>query len=64
MTAAEPKLPLRTQVTVSSQDSGKAIKVEVNDRGPYVDGRDIDLSKGAGKGSASSSRRRCDRART
>jgi rare lipoprotein A len=47
MTAAHPKLPLGTQVTVTNQDTGKAIKVEVNDRGPYVDGRNIDLPKGA-----------------
>jgi rare lipoprotein A len=47
VTAAHPKLPLGTEVTVTNQNTGKTIKVEVNDRRPYVDGRDIDLSKGA-----------------
>ena len=49
MTVAHPKLPLGTEVTVTSSDTGKKIEVEVNDRGPYVDGRDIDLSQGAAK---------------
>ena len=47
MTAAHRTLPLGTEVTVTNQDTGKSIQVEVNDRGPYVAGRDIDLSKGA-----------------
>lgn len=47
MTAAHPKLPLGTEVTVTDAKTGKQVEVEVNDRGPYVDGRDIDLSKGA-----------------
>lgn len=47
MTAAHPTLPLGTEVTVTNHDTGKKIEVEVNDRGPYVHGRDIDLSKGA-----------------
>jgi rare lipoprotein A len=47
MTAAHPKLPLGTEVTVTDQETGRQVEVEINDRGPYVDGRDIDLSQGA-----------------
>jgi rare lipoprotein A len=47
MTAASKELPLGTQVKVTNLETGKTIDVEVNDRGPYVKGRIIDLSKGA-----------------
>jgi rare lipoprotein A len=49
MTAAHPELPLGAEVTVTDPSTGKQVEVEVNDRGPYVDGRDIDLSQGAAK---------------
>jgi rare lipoprotein A len=49
MTAAHPKLPLGTEVTVTNPATGKQVDVEINDRGPYVDGRDIDLSQGVAK---------------
>jgi rare lipoprotein A (peptidoglycan hydrolase) len=45
LTAASLDLPLGTNVTVTNQENGKSVDVEVNDRGPYVDGRVIDLSK-------------------
>jgi rare lipoprotein A len=47
MTAASRDLPLGTRVTVTNQENGKSVDVKVNDRGPYVDGRVIDLSKKA-----------------
>ena len=47
MTAAHPELPLGSEVTVTDPSTGKQVEVEVNDRGPFVDGRRIDLSKGA-----------------
>jgi rare lipoprotein A len=47
MTAAHPELPLGSEVTVTDSSTGKQVEVEVNDRGPFVDGRSIDLSKGA-----------------
>jgi rare lipoprotein A len=47
MTAAHPKLPLGAEVTVTDPATGRQVEVEVNDRGPYVDGRAIDLSQGA-----------------
>ena len=49
MTAAHPKLPLGAEVTVTDPATGRQVEVEVNDRGPYADGRDIDLSQGAAK---------------
>ncbi|HEY0526716.1 MAG TPA: septal ring lytic transglycosylase RlpA family protein [Stellaceae bacterium] len=47
MTAASRDLPLGTHVTVTNQENGKSVDVKVNDRGPYADGRVIDLSKKA-----------------
>ena len=44
LTAAHKKLPLGSQVTVTNLETGKAVNVEINDRGPYVPGRKIDLS--------------------
>jgi rare lipoprotein A len=49
MTAAHKTLPLDTWVEVRNLDSGKTIVVRVNDRGPFVDGRIIDLSKAAAR---------------
>ena len=48
-TAAHPTLPLGTKATVTNLDNGTSVDVKINDRGPYVKGRDIDLSKGAAK---------------
>ena len=49
MTCAHKTLPFGTQLKVSNVDNGKAVDVIVNDRGPFVRGRDIDLSYGAAK---------------
>ncbi|NOZ54336.1 MAG: septal ring lytic transglycosylase RlpA family protein [Gammaproteobacteria bacterium] len=49
MTAAHKTLPLPVYVTVTNVDTGKEIIVRVNDRGPFVDGRIIDLSYVAAK---------------
>ena len=46
-TAAHPTLPLGIQATVTNLETGDSVEVKINDRGPYVKGRDIDLSKGA-----------------
>lgn len=48
-TAASRELPLGTKATVTNQENGKQVEVTINDRGPYVDGRVIDLSKGAAR---------------
>ena len=47
MTAASLTIPLGTYVRVTNLHNGKAIVVKVNDRGPVVPGRIIDLSYGA-----------------
>ena len=47
LTAAHPKLPLGTLVKVTNIRNGRAIVVRVNDRGPVVPGRIIDLSYSA-----------------
>lgn len=47
MTAAHKSLPLGTKVRVVDQQSGKSVTVTINDRGPFVRGRIIDLSKAA-----------------
>jgi len=38
-----------TQAAVTNLETGDSVEVKINDRGPYVKGRDIDLSKGAAK---------------
>ena len=43
-TAAHPKLPLGTFVKVTNLRNGKAVVVRINDRGPYQEGREIDVS--------------------
>src|SRR6202521_1198832 len=48
-TAAHPKLPLGTYVKVTNLRNGKAGGVRINDRGPVVDGRIIDLSCNAAR---------------
>ena len=45
--AAHKTLPLPSIVEVTDLDTGRKIRVRVNDRGPFVDGRIIDLSKAA-----------------
>ena len=47
MTAAHPTLPLGSYVKVTNLHNGRAVVVKVNDRGPIVQGRIIDLSYGA-----------------
>ncbi len=47
MTAAHKTLPMNTIVKVTNRRNGKSTVVRVNDRGPFVDNRIIDLSKAA-----------------
>ena len=44
MTAAHTSLPLPTYVRVTNLDNGRSVVLRVNDRGPFVDDRIIDLS--------------------
>jgi rare lipoprotein A len=45
MTAAHKSLPFGSEVKVTNKKSGHAVTVTITDRGPYVRGRCIDLSK-------------------
>ena len=47
MTAAHKTLPFGTRLRVTHPCSRRSVVVEVNDRGPFIKGRDLDLSKGA-----------------
>jgi peptidoglycan lytic transglycosylase len=47
LTAAHPDLPLGAQVEVTNLANGRSVEVEINDRGPFIKNRVIDLSKGA-----------------
>jgi rare lipoprotein A len=46
-TAAHKKLPFGTKVIVTNLNNNKTVTVRINDRGPFVKGRIIDLSKKA-----------------
>jgi rare lipoprotein A len=47
LTAAHKSLKFGTKVRVTNANNGKSVVVRINDRGPYVGSRIIDLSKGA-----------------
>jgi rare lipoprotein A len=47
MTAAHKTLPFGTRVRVTDKSTGRSVDVTINDRGPYIAGRIIDLSKAA-----------------
>jgi rare lipoprotein A len=49
MTAAHRDLPLGTLVRVMNLDNGKTVDVRINDRGPFIHGRVIDLSQEAAR---------------
>lgn len=49
LTAAHRTLPFGTRIRVSNSKTGKSVVVRINDRGPFIRGRVIDLSKGAAR---------------
>jgi len=49
MTAAHKTLPFGTLVRVTNLNNGRSVEVVINDRGPFVRGRIIDMSKGAAR---------------
>jgi rare lipoprotein A len=49
LTAAHPSLPLGTRVMVTNLENGRSVEVRINDRGPFVDNRVIDLSYAAAR---------------
>ncbi len=48
-TAASKTLPMNAMVQVYNKDNGKSVVVRINDRGPFVEGRIIDLSNSAAR---------------
>ena len=53
MTCAHKSLPFGTKLKLTNTTNGKTVIVEVNDRGPYIKGRTVDLSQAAFKEIAS-----------
>jgi rare lipoprotein A (peptidoglycan hydrolase) len=49
LTAAHRRLPLGTKAEVTNLENGRKVEVKINDRGPYVKNRSIDLSRAAAK---------------
>jgi len=49
MTAAHKTLPMGTKVRVTNKANGKSVILKITDRGPYIKGRIIDVTKGAAK---------------
>ena len=49
LTAAHRSLPFGTILRVTHRGNGRSVIVRVNDRGPFIAGRDIDLSRGAAR---------------
>lgn len=49
LTAAHRTLPFGTKVKVTNQDNDKSVLVRINDRGPFIKSRTIDLSRGAAR---------------
>src|SRR5687768_14552889 len=49
LTAAHRTLPLGTRILVTNTSTGDAVEVRINDRGPFADGRVLDLSYAAGR---------------
>ena len=46
LTAAHKDLPFGTFLRITNQKNSKSVIVRINDRGPYIEGRDLDLSMG------------------
>ena len=46
-TAASRRLPFNSEVRVTNENNGRAVDVRINDRGPFVRGRILDLSEAA-----------------
>ncbi len=49
LSAAHKTLPFGTVVLVKNRDNGKSVRVRINDRGPFIQGRVIDLSRRAAR---------------
>ncbi|MEM8539350.1 MAG: septal ring lytic transglycosylase RlpA family protein [Pseudomonadota bacterium] len=49
LTAAHKTLPFGTKLKVTNKNNGRSVVVRINDRGPFIKGRVIDLSKAAAR---------------
>ena len=49
LTAAHKSLPFGTRLKVENPKTGKSVVVRINDRGPFIKGRTLDLSKAAAR---------------
>ncbi len=49
LTAAHRSLPFGTRVRVTNPANGRSVVVRINDRGPFIRGRQIDLSRGSAR---------------
>jgi rare lipoprotein A len=49
MTAAHRSLPFGTKIRVTNKRNGKSVVVRINDRGPFIRGRVLDVSKAAAR---------------
>jgi rare lipoprotein A len=47
LTAAHPNLPFGTRLRVTNVANGRSVTVRINDRGPFVAGRSVDVSVAA-----------------
>ncbi|HEY8581221.1 MAG TPA: septal ring lytic transglycosylase RlpA family protein [Beijerinckiaceae bacterium] len=47
LTAAHRSLPFGTKLRVTNRSNGRSVVVRVNDRGPFIRGRGLDVSRGA-----------------
>lgn len=47
LTAAHRTLPFGTKLKVTNKSNGRSVVVRINDRGPFIKGRVLDLSRGA-----------------
>jgi rare lipoprotein A len=47
LTAAHRTLPFGTKLKVTNKNNGRSVVVRINDRGPFIKGRVLDLSRGA-----------------
>ena len=49
LSGAHKTLPFGTKLRVTNEDNGKSVVILINDRGPFIKGRELDLSKAAAK---------------
>lgn len=49
LTAAHRELPFGSRLRVTCPETGRSVMVRINDRGPFIPGRDLDLSRAAAR---------------